>query len=714
MSAAILTILGDASGVKRAFGETVADARRASAAISAESRRASAKERQEAASEAAMKRQLQRQEYQDKVRSIRDKQRVEEAARKAREKAAAQEVAGAKKAESEKTKAAARESSLRQKLADKEAKASERDERAKTRAAETEERNRTRLAEAEAKQRQRTANRIRQQEEREEIASNRRQLRAQVQARRRADRETVQRGRTARRETNRFFSGAPAAAAGAPLLVGAQFADYGDDLRGRRRARENVTTRAQQIASGDIGDVRAAPEILRATENVSRLTGLDPQGVVEAIGDAQANFSNLADAASRGSYLGTVLPMLGRAAVATNSSLEDMVSAAGEFQRQLHISNADLPAAISRAIAEGRLGSIGFRDYAAHAGTLAGAASRSFSPAEADAPRTQALVGGLFQFAGRAGGGGGEAATRAQAFFNNLSSDRGQRALREGLGYNPFDAMGQIATRQGETQVDAFQRIVQDAYRRSGGNAGRFLDTVAGRRDESRSLGDQLFRDLSEHGGRLAGFRSNIDQALGATTESAVDAPFNAISRSPAIDRARREVGDFWRQSGAASDFAGDTERQREEFARQHPFIARLQDQPVSRAAFDVTNFAYNAPAAAPELAPGASRRARQLALARDIATQDVRNDIGPERIGTVSPATLAPIIEERTRHEFARLQLADQARAAGQSPMNISEESINRLAAALRGAPLVATIAPHDAALASAGPSSAAMPPTP
>lgn len=726
MSAAVLTILGDASGVKRALGETVAESRRASAAVTAETRRASAKERQELASDAAMKRQLQRQEYQDKVRAVADRKRVEAAAAKAREKALTKEVTDAKRAESDKTKAAQKESTARTRLAAKEAKDAERLAKDATKAAEREEKDRTRLAEREAKERQRTANRLRQQNEREEIASTRRQLRAQVQSRRRGQREAGQRGRAAERETGQFFGGAPSAVVGGALVVGAQFADYGDDLREKRRAREQVGYRATQIAAGDIGDANAAPQLLRATENVSRLTGLDPQGVIDAIGEAQSSFSNLATAADRGTYLNNVLPMLGRAAVATNSSLTDMVQAAGEFQRQLHISNADLPAAIARAIAEGRLGSVGFRDYAAHAGALSGAGSRSFSSAAADAPQTQAVIGGLFQFAGRAGGGGGEAATRAQAFLNNLSSGRGQHALREGLGYNPFDASGQIARRPGENQVDAFQRIAQDAYRRSGGNAGRFLDTLAGKRDEARSLGDQLFRDMREHGGRLTGFRGNIDEALRATTENTVGAPYEALARTPALARARREAGDFWQQSGDSSNFAGDTDRQREEFARAHPFIARLEDNPASRAAFDVTNLSYQAgasPASSAELSPAASRAQRQAALARELGEVYVRQDIGPERIGTVGRETLAPLVEDRSRRELARLQLGDQARANGQSAATITDEAISRFAAvnaaaltaALRNVQLTATVSPHDAGLAGAEPGgSRNMPPTP
>jgi hypothetical protein len=67
-------------------------------------------------------------------------------------------------------------------------------------------------------------------------------------------------------------------------------------------------------------------------------------------------------------------------------------------------------------------------------------------------------------------------------------------------------------------------------------------------------------------------------------------------------------------------------------------------------------------------------------------------------------------MVQAQTPRELARLQLGDQARAQGQSPMNISDDSINRLAEQLArtmgNARITATVAPdpHGDAHANSG----------
>lgn len=717
---AILRIGADASGAKAGLAETVAANKRAVAQIQADSQRASTADRTQANNDAALKRQLQRQEYADRVRALADKRRADEAAAKARAKIEGDVVKAAAKAESDKTKESAKQSKLREAIAMNEAKVAKKEKDDEAKAAAKAESDKTKAAEAEARQRQRRADQDRAREEREEIASTRRTLAGQYRARRRTEQENRRRRTREDRDQDRFVGGAPTAVAGAALAGVAAFSQYGDDLREQRRARDAITTRAGGIAAGDIGDSTVTPQLMQATQNVSKLTGLDPQGVIEAVGEAQANFSSLADAASRGTYLGTVLPMLGRAAVATNSSLTDMVNAAGEFQRQLHISNADLPAAIARAIVEGRMGSVGFKDYAAHAGTLMGAASRSFSPDAADAPQTQALVGGLFQAAGQAGGGGGEAATRTQAFLNNMSSARGQRALRAGVGYNPFTSTGQLATRPGENQRDAFARLAETAFSRSHGNATRFLDMFAGHRDEARTLGDQLFRDLTTHGGHLTTFQEHASATLSATPGSAIDAPFNAQSRLPGPTRAREDVAAFWRQSGDAANYAVTTEQQQRAFARAHPFIARAMDNPISTSVRDTANAYYqedDAARIAPPIRPAAAGDTRAVMQAR-LALSYGRSRVARDNLdlgASASPAAERQMIEQQSVTELARLRLGDETRARGGNPATISDAAIAQFAQrnaeallqALRGVQL--TVQP-----ASPPASSGSMPPTP
>lgn len=529
-----------------------------------------------------------------------------------------------------------------------------------------------------------------------------------------AEHERAERRRTAETEAaekrrasarRRFLAGAPEAAGNAVTQAAAAFADYGDDLRARRQAREQVELRGVQIAAGDIGDANAARELSAATRNVAMLTGLDPRGIMDAIGNAQANFSALANATDRATYLREVLPMLGQAAVATNSSLEDMVNAAGEYTRQLNISGQDMPRAIAQAIAEGRLGSIGFKDVAGHMGVVAGAASRTISSAPEDSMRSRALVGTLFQFAGRAGGSGDEAATRARAFFDNLSSGRGQKALREGLGYNAFDATGQIARRQGETQVDAFQRLVQDAYRRSGGNSTRFLDTIAGANTRSRTLGDQLFRDLRAHGGRLTDFRGIIDQSMSATTQSAVGDPFRAIQGTDANARARREVREFYGLTGNSTRFAQDTERVQNDLREAHPFLGRaLGDNAVFRGFLDATNLAgqQNLAEVSGNAARPQDREALLRTLAHDRAVRIAR-DRNRQNFGAAAPyldvlfgGDNGDLVQSLEREQLQLLRAREGQRSNGgtagspasRPTVTLAPESVEALARAIASNP--------------------------
>jgi hypothetical protein len=443
------------------------------------------------------------------------------------------------------------------------------------------------------------------------------------------------------------------------------------------------------------------------------LTGLDPRGIMDAIGNAQANFSALANATDRATYLNRVLPMLAQAAVASNSSLEDMVNAAGEYTRQLNISGQDMPRAIAQAIAEGRLGSIGFKDVAGHMGVVAGAASRTISSTPEDSLRSRALVGTLFQFAGRAGGSGDEAATRARAFFDNLSSGRGQKALREGLGYNAFDATGQIARRQGETQVDAFQRVVQDAYRRSGGNSTRFLDTIAGANTRSRTLGDQLFRDLRAHGGRLTDFRGIIDQSMNATEGDAVGQPFRAITGTEANARARREVREFYGLTGDSTRFAQDTERAQNEMREAHPFLGRaLGDNAVFRGVLDATNLAGQQNLA--EVSGGSNRPQDREALLRTLAHDRavrIARDRNRQNFGAAAPyldvlfgGDDGDLVKGLEREQLQLLRAREAQRSTGGTPgsptsrptVTLAPESVQALARAIAANP--PTISLHDA----------------
>ncbi|MFO0610799.1 MAG: hypothetical protein U0324_46990 [Polyangiales bacterium] len=486
---------------------------------------------------------------------------------------------------------------------------------------------------------------------------------------------------------SRFVAGLPQAAASAARGAAAAFADYGDDVRAKRQAREAVEVGAVRIAASDIGDASAASQLSEATRRVSELTGLDPQGVIDAIGAAQANFSALADAADRGTYLNDVLPLLAQAAAASGTSLTDMVNSAGEFQRQLGVTTAQLPQALAQAIQAGRLGSISFGDQARHMGVIGGGAARFLSSRPGDSLQSLATTNALFQFAGRAGGGGDISATRARAFLDNFTSAKGQRGLREALGYRVMGADGQIVTREGESQSQAFQRVIQDVYRRSGGNATRFLDTMVGSNTRGRALGDQLFRDLRAHGGRLSEFGDLVNQQMRGTVESTITRPFAAVSATDANQRSRREVRELYGLTGDATRWATDSERQLADLRAAHPELAgvveRLPGAEGARTALDLTNFALQAAAtSAPTSGPRRprTRAALQRAIAEEAASASLTRDFGESGFA-LDEGTRAQLMQRRTAEGMARLQLRDQAVARGESPTRISEESIARLA---------------------------------
>lgn len=520
------------------------------------------------------------------------------------------------------------------------------------------------------------------------VAAHEQAERRRTAATNRAEKERA----TARR---RFLAGAVGGAVQGAERVGAAFAQYGDDAREKQHVRDRIELKSAQIAASDIGDAAAAPELSRATQRVAELSGLDPEGVIEAIGTAQANFSSLADATGRSSYLNNVLPMLAQAAAASGTSLTDMVNAAGEFQRQLGITNEQLPTALAQAIQGGRLGSISFGDQARHMGVIGGAAARFLSSRPEDSMQSLATTNALFQFAGRAGGGGDVSATRARAFLDNFTSARGQKALHDTLGYDVMGANGQINTRNGETQSQAFQRVIQEVYARSRGNSTRFLDAIAGQNNRSRGLGDQLFRDLRSHGGRLTEFGALVDQQARGTVANSIERPFQAVHDTQANARARREVQNLYALTGAQGNFGTTSEQQRQDLERSHPVLGRLA---TGSTAFTATLDAVNSLGASgdvsvPEnLVARGDRAGLQRATAQEAAAASVTRDYSASERGLMGRDQVNRIVEERAAREIARLQIRDQAIQNGQNPSQvvISRQSIDELARAIVNRPLI------------------------
>lgn len=275
---AMLTILGDASGVSRAIGDAVGQARRATSALSADARRESARRRRIESEEVESARAAWRSLLRERQRAARDRQRADEAASKRRqqieraeqsvaEKAAREKAKTAEKAERERTKATERETKLRQKLEDGAKRRAEADARERTRTHDREERERTRTSEREEKRRSRFA-------EREARTAARREAAA------RRERRGI--GETITRVGGSLFS---AGSAGARDLHG-QF----QDAR-RQRARTRLTLGGKLV---EAGATRAEANTLFGSLSTQALAhGMDADELAGAVAAAQTEFSVL-------------------------------------------------------------------------------------------------------------------------------------------------------------------------------------------------------------------------------------------------------------------------------------------------------------------------------------------------------------------------------------------------------------------------------------
>lgn len=458
-------------------------------------------------------------------------------------------------------------------------------EKEKTRAAEREARDRAQILEREARQAAQIARaRARQiaQIERDERRASERQARNdlryhQQQQRQGEQEQDERRSRLRSAGSNLLHFGVRALGA-----VG----DYGDEVRERQTQYAAMQRRATELAAGDIGDTRATGQLMGATERISRETGINPEDVLGAMARAQQDFSALGDPAQRMQYLNEVLPQLAHAAVATGTSLEQMVGAAGEFQRQFGVTGAQLPTAIAQAIASGRLGSITFKDTAQYMGAIGGRAARFLSSNPNDALGSLAATNALFQTAGTLGGGGAESATRVRSFLDNLTSGAGQNRLKDLLGHSTFDRSGQIQTRQGESQTDALARTIEEAYAKSGGSADAFLTGIAGNNVRSRALGDALLRDLRSHGGRLTDFRTKLAGAGAATVANTIEQPYQAVEATEDARTGKRDIEAFYNQA-KGNEWARNTKDTMQEI-RKIPVLGSVLDNSLTRGALDL------------------------------------------------------------------------------------------------------------------------------
>jgi len=508
-----------------------------------------------------------------------------------------------------------------------------------------------------------------------------REFRARVAQNNREARATFARTQATGREGGGAMRGALGALGGGAAAILTAVGSYGDDVRERNRANQQLDYRVMQLAAGDIGDARAAGDIRTAVARTATGTGLQAEDVLAGLAVAQNRFSALGDQASRTSYLTNVLPELARVALATSSPLEDVVATAGELQRQLGISNTALPNTLAQMIQMGRNGSVSFADMARHLGELGGMSARFLRTTGADAAHATALTGTLFQFAGRAGGSGDEAATRARGFLANFTSAQGQARLRGVLGTNVLDARGQLRTAAGQSQDDAFMRMVEQVYGRTGGNSGRFLTAIAGNDTESRVLADQLFRDLAAHGGRLQDFRGLATGAAGATAANTQGAASAAILQSTAAQDAQRENRARFENTAFQSG-AEMTRQQLAAIREVNPLLATFLDNGMTRGVMDLANRGF----AATQLglpSGDAMMRARTPAelfrmQAQGQAASDVQNHLGWTAM-FASEAGIRERVNARAE-ELYRAHVADYERTTGRradQPLNLAPEAL-------------------------------------
>jgi len=483
--------------------------------------------------------------------------------------------------------------------------------------------------------------------------------------------------------------GAVAAAGGALLTaVGA----YGDDQRARNRANQQLDYQIAQLASGDIGDPRAAAEIRAAVDRTSMATGMDAGGVLQGLATAQGRFAALGNATDRADYLANVLPELARVSVATNSPLQDVVATAGELQRQLGITNHAMPDTLAQMIQMGRNGSITFADMAQNLGQLGGMTARFMRTTGADSAHATALTGSLYQFAGRAGLGGSEAATSTRSLLQNLTSSRGQRRLNAVLGTNAFDNRGQLRAAAGQGQDDAFIRMIETVYGRTGGNSARFTEALAGHNVEAGALTNQLFQDLVAHGGHLTDFRTMDQGAVGATAANTQDRAAEAILQTRAAQDAMREerirVGSTTSDFGQAADA---TQRYISQLRETSPFFASLIDNGLVRGGMD--SFHMRERMGMPTMpdagdtSPEAQVRRNALLAARNQLAGGGTVD-ALARFTMFTPAQERAGIEAQAReNESAAILAAIERRFGGtfgSRPIDLSPDSIARMREAL------------------------------
>lgn len=316
MASTVLTILGDATGGRRALADVRGEHARANAAMRSDDARAARERRRAEAEEVAEARRQLRAMQGARQRAARERQRAESQERRARDRAARQEAAAKQRAD-------------RQEVSSK-AKA----EREKTRVAAQEARKREREAAKEANARRREEERITKDFEKQ-VRDRARVAQRELNARNRAESRSAERGR---RERGRDIVSGVSTAAGAARGTAEGIHGQISSARDAHAALQGqVIDAVSQVGVTDLGEV---DRYVNAIVDRALQEGMRPEDFAGAIGQAQTEFSalgameNLGGARNAGARAAVFNRAINTAATGRNMGVDP-----GEFSRLMGMLN---------------------------------------------------------------------------------------------------------------------------------------------------------------------------------------------------------------------------------------------------------------------------------------------------------------------------------------------------------------------------------------
>ncbi len=203
----------------------------------------------------------------------------------------------------------------------------------------------------------------------------------------------------------------------------------------RTTSQAGVSTEERNHAMAEVGRVAAS-------------TNTDPTQIIEALAMAQERFSNLPV---------DNLEAFARAAQASGSNVGDWVAAAGEFNRQLGVSEDEMSDLVGAIYQAGRAGSMNPGDFASSfSGTMS--SWRQFRGEGATGVTGAREMIALTQSLGAGGRDPGETRTLLENFMGSMNRPQTQRAMERRLGRDVFDSEGRLAI----SSADLLQRMHDD------------------------------------------------------------------------------------------------------------------------------------------------------------------------------------------------------------------------------------------------------------